>query len=38
MENLTQFDSDLADEIGQSMRVVNTIQKLERKGKITINK
>ena len=38
MENLTQFDSDLADEISQSMRVIDTIQKLEQKGKITVNK
>ena len=38
MGNLAQDDQELADEIGQSMRVVSTIQKLERKGKITVNK
>ena len=38
MENLAIDDPELVEEIKQSMRVVDTIQKLEQKGKITVNR
>jgi flagellar motor switch protein FliG len=38
MGDLVTCDKDLADEIGQSMRVVQTIRQMEKNGKITVNK
>ena len=38
LENLAMDDPELADEIGQSIRVVKTIQQMEKQGKITVNK